>query len=96
MKPAARKVKDSTSISGLSYEMTHGRRPGEIAVTFRHGAAFDSFVLANGVATWVDCSDRATMPANVAAHCRRFAVQAAAKMTGRKATGKGAGMGWAA
>lgn len=92
----ARHTRNSSTFPGLSYEMTAGRRPGEIFVTFTHGAAWDTYLLADGRAYWVECSDKATLPGNALAHCRRFADQAAAKMTGRKMTGKAAGQGWAA
>lgn len=92
----ARKTRNSSTFPGLSYEMTAGRKAGEIFVTFTHGAAWDTYLLADGKAYWVECSDKATMPGNVLTHCRDFVNQAAAKMTGRKVNGNAAGKAWAA
>lgn len=92
----ARKTRESSKFPGLSYTLTMGRKAGEFFVTFEHGMADDTFLLAEGRAYWVECSDKGTMPAAMLTHCRETAHALAARLTARKVLGTVTGQAWAA
>jgi hypothetical protein len=80
------KFRYSTRFPHLCYELTR-KANGSAVVTFRHGNAFEVYVIANGRAEMVDCSDRYSFTSYHYAMGRHVSetVRAMADKTNRKA-----------